>query len=1626
MNCIKEQLNPRAIYRAVLALALMVAGALPLAAQPDGHWLIGYYPIYVQDTPSSSEQNGMTPSELNYSKLTHIIYWGVAPTSTGGVNPERFVTASVFASGATAVVTNAHAAGAKALIGIGGDQADGFSTAFTQATTPANLPAFVDSIVNLMQQYNFDGVDINWEQIGASNSADNTQFPAFIKALRAKLNTLTPRPLLTMAPETKPNGGRPDLIGPIAADFDQLNIQTYLMSFAYCGWETYYSSPLSNGGQSFLLDTSEPLPSVYSAIKDYTSAGVPISELGMGMQLGGVIWQGGSGASLNTSLTPSTGGVIEPYEIWPVDSGTACSNTAGYISPDAPSQNEGVPYTTILSLSLTAGYSAPVTDPVADQTWIGFNATKGPTTVVNNGDQFISYESPASIAKKGTDLASPANQTTLGGALGGVMLFELSGDYTPTAAGDAQHPLITAASQMSALLPSPLTGLTNTLGAAGSNAATLNWTATPGAASYNVYLGATATGTPTNVTNTTLALSSLTPGASYQYFVEGVDAFGVGTGATTSFTVPSTTLLPPTGLTASIAPNRVNLSWTAAANATSYQVWYKTSPLATVAYTKLGTSTTTYYSYLSNFNGTTTYYFVVSSINGASTSSNSAQVSATPTNVANPLPPTGLVATTAPARVNLTWAAATNATSYQVWVKTNPSSTVPYTPLATTTNAYYSYIANFNGTTTYYFAVSSILGSFTSAPSAQVSATPPIPLPTRPGTFTATPGANQVTLTWLAVSGATGYYVLRSTTSGSGYVKLTTAAPITGTSYTDTTAYAGLTYYYVIEAYNSSGASANSPQESATPTIPAPTNLTYTVTGPVVTFNWNAVPGVLGYEVQRGTVSGSYTISIGTATAPATTVNDSTAIPGVTYYYVVQAYYFVPGQNLPATFSPNSNQVTVNVTATKLAAPTGLQAFLDTAQGGPATVNLGWTKEAGVVSYNILRSTTNGGPYSLEGTSPYAQYLGDTVTPNTTYYYVVQAVNGAGASGYSNQATITIPKATIPGTPIFTLNVYNGIIAVEQLDGVPGATAYQFYRSTSATGTYTLLYSGGNLIYNDTAATPGVTYYYEMTASNTAGTSPLSAPESAVAPPIPTGLKATAGNAQVALTWNAVTGATSYNVERGTVSGTYTEVVGAPTTNSFTDTSVTNGTTYYYAVQTIGADGESTSAYSAGVSATPISSTVAVPTALKATTVNAAGAVTLTWTASTGSTASYSYLIYGGNSPGAEGTTALATITANATTATVTGLASNKDWYFVVKAESGATLSNPSNEVLSLPRILYVPSYEAGTVNVRIGGGTTLTSIAFALPTCNPNSLAVNQNKLYVVCNSDQGGPDKILVYNAATIRAAPAGTLTISPTQTITSADFSHLIGIAFDSSNDLWVTSNGNDDVLEFTATELAAATPTDIVSLNNSPGSPAGLAFDSDGSLWVTGEFAGGILLNFTPDQFGQGAAANPRYCAVTDPQGGICISQANLFEGPEGVAVFNGSVWVANNNTTGSNNLGGATPGRELVNLAVVAGALTVKGTYGKTLADTNPAAATSPIVCPGGLFASPVQLWVNDESYAETDPACGADNDTTVSNTGGVFAFTTAELAAEPATQAPVFTNITGRDGFGGIFVENDR
>src|SRR5215813_13813433 len=117
------------------------------------------------------------------------------------------------------------------------------------------------------------------------------------------------------------------------------------------------------------------------------------------------------------------------------------------------------------------------------------------------------------------------------------------------------------------------------------------------------------------------------------------------------------------------------------------------------------------------------------------------------------------------------------------------------------------------------------------------------------------------------------------------------------------------------------------------------------------------------------------------------------------------------------------------------------------------------------------------------------------------------------------------------------------------------------------------------------------------------------------APPAPTNLVATPGNAQVSLSWNASTGATSYNVKRSTTNGgPYTTIATGVTATNFTNTQLVNGTTYFFVVSAVNASGESGNSNQA--SATPLGTPPAAPTGLTATPGNAQ--VSLNWNASSG------------------------------------------------------------------------------------------------------------------------------------------------------------------------------------------------------------------------------------------------------------------------------------------------------------------------------------------------------------------------------------------------------------------------
>ena len=150
----------------------------------------------------------------------------------------------------------------------------------------------------------------------------------------------------------------------------------------------------------------------------------------------------------------------------------------------------------------------------------------------------------------------------------------------------------------------------------------------------------------------------------------------------------------------------------------------------------------------------------------------------------------------------------------------------------------------------------------------------------------------------------------------------------------------------------------------------------------------------------------------------------------------------------------------------------------------------------------------------------------------------------------------------------------------------------------------------------------------------------------------PTGLGATGGQKQVALSWTGSQGAASYNVYRGTTAGGegVTPIKTGVTTTSYTDTGLADSTTYYYKVTAVGSGGEGAPSNEANATNAPIPPP-GPPTGLGAT--GGQKQVALSWTGSQGAA---SYNVYRGTTAGGEGVTPIKT-GVTTTSYTDTGLA---------------------------------------------------------------------------------------------------------------------------------------------------------------------------------------------------------------------------------------------------------------------------------------------------------------------------------------------------------------------------------
>jgi fibronectin type 3 domain-containing protein len=336
---------------------------------------------------------------------------------------------------------------------------------------------------------------------------------------------------------------------------------------------------------------------------------------------------------------------------------------------------------------------------------------------------------------------------------------------------------------------------------------------------------------------------------------------------------------------------------------------------------------------------------------------------------------------------------------------------------------------------------------------------PPTNVAATDGTY-----SDKVRVTWTPSPGAvlsySVYRALSQTGLGAVGVLLGTAA---GTSFDDTTATPHFTYYYFVVANSAAGSSTPSKSDKGFRVLAPPTGLSATdgTWEDLITVNWTGTTGATHYSILR---SGSpRQIAKQIATDANSPFDDTTAVPGATYYYSVKAcnHYGC---------SKSSN---VDPGYALLGAPSNVKAtkgdFAD-------RVRVTWNAKTGVDSYEVYVGTAQIGAKTLLAKTKLTSYDHMKPKPGIMYYYWVKSKTKYGTSDFGDY-DVGYPKIAGPSNVAATLG--RSFVRITW-NPVANATGYLVSRALSGHGEKQALATSTTTTYDDTTAPfgSGATVYY--------------------------------------------------------------------------------------------------------------------------------------------------------------------------------------------------------------------------------------------------------------------------------------------------------------------------------------------------------------------------------------------------------------------------------------------------------------------------------------------------------------------------------------------------------------------
>lgn len=160
---------------------------------PSKFKVVGYFPEWKPDKEK----------EIQYNKLTHINYAFAIPNADGTVKdleePDL----------AKKIIKKAHDNGTKVLLAVGGWEYNGspLEKTFVEATnSDEKCQKLANSILDLVDEYDFDGVDMDWEHPRTDGNS-KTQYTTLLKYLREGLNKRNKLLTAAVLSGVNPEGG---------------------------------------------------------------------------------------------------------------------------------------------------------------------------------------------------------------------------------------------------------------------------------------------------------------------------------------------------------------------------------------------------------------------------------------------------------------------------------------------------------------------------------------------------------------------------------------------------------------------------------------------------------------------------------------------------------------------------------------------------------------------------------------------------------------------------------------------------------------------------------------------------------------------------------------------------------------------------------------------------------------------------------------------------------------------------------------------------------------------------------------------------------------------------------------------------------------------------------------------------------------------------------------------------------------------------------------------------------------------------------------------------------------------------------------------------------------------------